>query len=264
MPSLTHPLHIFLQRIMTDALEGHDGKASIGGRNVNNLRFADDMDTIAEEEHELEVLVETLDKICTRNKMEISAEKTNLMTNSANDIQRESKVKRQRLSTVTSFKYLGAVVSDGGSKPKIPSRIAQATAALTKLEPIWRDNNISRGSKVKLMRSLFISIFLYAFKSWTLTVELDKRRQAFEMRCYRKIILNISYKDCVTNEEVRRKIQAAIAEYDLDLCMVKKRKLRLFGHASMSSGLAKTVLQGTVNAKRRRGRQKKRWEANIR
>ena len=255
--------NIFLERIMSDALEEHDGKVSIGGRNITNLRFADDIDALAEEEQELEALVESLDKTCTRYKMEISAEKTKLMTNSATGIQREIRVKGQKLGTVTSFKYLGAVVSDDGSKPEVLSRIAQATAALTKLKPIWRDNNISLGSKVKLMRSLVISIFLYACESWTLTAELEKRTQAFEMRCYRRL-LNISYKDHVTNEEVRRKIQAAIGEHDELLTLVKKRKLRWFGHVSRwSSGLAKTILQGTVKGKRKRGRQKKRWEDNI-
>ena len=130
--------------------------------------------------------------------------------------------------------------------------MAQATAALTKLKHIWRDNNISFGSKMKLMRSLFISIFLYACESWTLTVELEKRTQAFEMRCYCRL-LNISSKDHVTNEEVRRKIQAATGEYDELLTLVKKRKLRWFGHDSMSSSLAKTVLRGTVKGKRTRG-----------
>ena len=81
----------------------------------------------------------------------------------------------------------GAVVSDDGSKLEILSRIAQATAAVKNLKPIWRDNNISLGSKVKLMRSLVISIFLYACESWTLTAELEKRTQAFEMRCYRRL-----------------------------------------------------------------------------
>ena len=208
--------NIFLERIMPDALEEHDGKVSIGGRNITNLRFADDIDALAEEEQELEALVESLDKTCTRYKIEISAEKTKLMTNSANGIQREIKIKGQTLGTVTSFKYLGAVVSDDGSKPEVLSRIAQATAALTKLKPIWRDNNISLESKVKLMRFLVISIFLYACESWTLTAELEKRTQAFEMRCYRK-----------------------------------------------SYGLAKTILQGTVKGKRKRGRQTKRWEDNI-
>ena len=156
-------INIILERIMSDALEEHDERVSIGGRNITNLRFADDIDALAEEELKLEVLVESLDKTCTRYKykMEISAEKTKLMANSANDIQREIKVKGQKFGTVTSFKYLGAVVSDDGSKTEVLSRITQATGALTKLKPIWRDNNISLGSKVKLMRSLVISLFLY-------------------------------------------------------------------------------------------------------
>ena len=87
--------------------------------------------------------------------------------------------------------------------------IAQATAALTKLKPIWRDSNIYLGSKVKLMRSLVISIFLYACESWFLTPESEKRTRAFEMRCYRNL-LNISYKDHVTNEDIRRKIQGSL------------------------------------------------------
>ena len=99
------------------------------------------------------------------------------------------------------------------------------------------------------MRSLVISIFLYACESWTLTAELEKRMQAFEMRCYRRL-LNISYKDHVTNEELRRKIQAAIREYDKLLTLVKKRKLRWFGRVSRSSGLAKTILHGTVKGKK--------------
>ena len=77
------------------------------------------------------------------------------------------------------------------------------------------------------------------------------------MRCYRRL-LNISYKDHVTNEEVRRKIQAAIGDYDELLTLIKKRKLRWFVYVSRSSGLAKTTLQGTVKgirkeADRRRG-----------
>ena len=91
---LSPTLNIFFERIMSDALEEHDGKVSIGGRNITNLRFADDIDALAEEEQELEALVESLDKTCTRYKMKISAQKTKLMTNSANGIQREVKVKR--------------------------------------------------------------------------------------------------------------------------------------------------------------------------
>ena len=84
-----------------------------------------------------------------------------------------------------------------------------------------------------------------------------------EMRCYRKI-LHISYKDHVTNEEVRAKIQQAIGPHEDLLTTVKRRKLQLHGHVSHSSGLAKSILQGKVKGGRRQGRQRKRWEDNIR
>ena len=74
------------------------------------------------------------------------------------------------------------------------------------------------------------------------------------MRCYRRL-LNISYKDHVTNEEVRRKIQAAIGEYDELLTLVKKRKLRWFGHVSRSSGLAKTILPTGHSERKKKKRQ---------
>ena len=95
-PSL---FNIYLERIMPDALEELDGKTSIGGRTIINLRFTDDIASV-EEEQELEALVQNLDKTCTRYKMEI------------NDIQRKIMVKGQTPGTGTTFKYLRAFVSD--------------------------------------------------------------------------------------------------------------------------------------------------------
>ena len=71
-----------------------------------------------------------------------------------------------------------------------------------------------------------------------------------EMRCYRKT-LHISYKDHVTNEEIRAKIQQAIGPYEDLLTTVKRRKLQWNGHVSSSSGLDKTILQGTVKGRRK-------------
>ena len=67
---------------MTDALEGHEGTVSVGGRTLTSLRFADNIDGLAGEE-KLAKLVERLDKASTANGMEISAEKTKLMRTSA-------------------------------------------------------------------------------------------------------------------------------------------------------------------------------------
>ena len=153
--------------------------------------------------------VECLDKASTVFGMEISAEKTKLMTNNTSGINTEIKVNGQELETVTCFKYLGSVITDEGSKPEILSRIAQTTAALTRLKPVWNDRSSSPCSRIRLMDSLVTSILMYACESRTLTAELRRRIQTVEMRCYHKI-LRISYNNHVTNEEVRAKIQQAI------------------------------------------------------
>ena len=247
---------------MYGALDGHEGSVSIGGRLITNFRFADDIVVNAEKEDEAGVVIDRLDTTTTQYKMEVGPDKTKVMTNSPNGFQREIKIKSQRLEEVQNFKYLGAIISNEGSKPEILSRIAQTTAALSRLKIIWRDKNMSLASKVKLMRTVILFTFLYACESWTLTAEIERRIQALEMRCYRRR-LNISYKDHATNEEVRNRIQNATGVHDDLLTMVKKRKFRWYGHMSRFSGMAKTILQGTVKGARRRGRQKKRWEDNI-
>ena len=85
---------------MSDALEEHVGKVSKGGRIITNMPFADGIDAPAEDEQELEAQVHSLDKTYARYKMEIGAEKTKQVTNRDNDIQREIKIKEQKLGTV--------------------------------------------------------------------------------------------------------------------------------------------------------------------
>ena len=184
-----------------------------------NLRFADDIDGLAGEE-ELAKIVGHLDKASTAYGTEISAEKTQLMTNNTSGINTEIKINKQKLETVTSFKYMGSVITDEGSKPEILSRTAQTTAALTRLESVWNDRSISLSSKIQLMRLLVTPIFLCACESWTLTAKLQRRIKAMKMRCYSKI-LHILYKDHITNEEVRVKIQQAIGPHE-DLTIVKR------------------------------------------
>ena len=127
---------------MTDALEDHESSVSIGGITITSLRFADDIDGSAGQEEELAKLVERLDKASTAYGMDISTEKTKLMTNNISGINTEIKVNGQKLETVTSFKYLGSVITDEGSKPEILSRIAQTTAALKRLKPVCNDRSI--------------------------------------------------------------------------------------------------------------------------
>ena len=153
--------------------------------------------------------------------MQISPEKTQLMTNNTNGISTDITIDDMKLKTARSFKYLGAIVSDEGPKPEVLSRIAQTTAAVTKLKVIWNDKNIAISSKIRLMRSLAMSIFLYACEMWTISADIESRIQALEMRCFHKL-LGISYRDHTTNEKVKARIGNAIGPYEDLLTSVKR------------------------------------------
>ena len=132
--------NIFLERIICEALDDHEGSVSIEGRLITNFRFADDIVVTAEEEEEAGVLVDRLDTTTTRYKMEIGPDKTKVTAISPNDFQRQIKIKGQRLESVESFKYLGSITSNEGPKLAILSRIAQTTAALSR----WRSHGGTR------------------------------------------------------------------------------------------------------------------------
>ena len=166
---------------MADALEDHEGTVSIGGRAITHLRWADDIDGLTGQEKDLVKLVNHLEEASTLYCMQISVEKTQLMTNNTNGISSDITPDNKKLETVSSFKYLGAVVSDEGSKLEELSRIAQTTAAVTKLKVIWNDKNIAISSKIRLMRSLAMSIFVYACETWTIAAGIERRIQALEM-----------------------------------------------------------------------------------
>ena len=90
------------------------------------------------------------------------------------------------------------------------------------------------------------------------TVRVILRCEQNLIKPHKVSLLCISYKDYVTNEEVRAKIQQAIGPHEDRLIIVKRHKLKWYGHVSRSLGLAKTILQGTVNGERRQGRQRRR------
>ena len=90
---------------MADALEAHEGTVRIGGRTITNLRCADDIDVLAGEEEELANLVERLDKAYTAYGMEISTEKTKLMTNNTSGINTEIKVNDSHKLQIPGLSY---------------------------------------------------------------------------------------------------------------------------------------------------------------
>ncbi len=260
--------NVFLEFIMTEALESFIGNVKIGGRTISNLRFADDIDLIADSEEELRELTEKLDQAATKYGMEISPDKSKILVTSKHplELSRPICLANEELEQVTSFKYLGSQITNTlNSITEIKCRIGIATSAMSRLNPIWSNRNISVKTKLRFMRAIVISTMTYACESWTIDAESEKRINAFEMKCYRKI-LQIPYTAHRTNESVKDEIVQNSENYETLLSVVKQRKLKWFGHVTRHPkelGLAHTIMHGQVPGKRARGRPRKNWLENI-
>lgn len=128
---------------------------------------------------------------------------------------------------------------------------------MTRLASIWKSNAISFQAKVRLLSTL-----LYGCESWTLTADTECRIQSFENKCYRRM-LNISSREHRTNDYVRQLVTTHAGEQEPQLSTVKRQKLTWYGHVTRHTSLSKTILQGTVEGNRGRGRQRKAWMDNI-
>ena len=151
-----------LERIITGALVDHEGTVSIGGRTITNSRFSDDIDGLDGQEQELVKLVNHFEETSTAYGMQMSAEKTQLMTNNTYGISTDITIDNKKLETVRSFKYLGAIVSDPGY------------CCSDQIQVIWNDKNIAISSNIRLMRSLAMSVYLYACETWTMTADIKR------------------------------------------------------------------------------------------
>ena len=184
-----------------------------------------------------------------------SSEKSKVMVNSGDNTAVQISMNGQQLEEVLAFKYLGATHTKAGrSAAEIKIRLAIATASMAKLNKIWSSKDISFATKLKLYKTIVLSTLLYGCESWTLTADSTERIQAFENKCYRRM-LGISWKDRKTSEFVQSDIKARGRRQENLLGIVKRRKLAWFGHISRHNSLAKTVLRGTLKGGRKRERQ---------
>ena len=117
--------------------------------------------------------------------MNVSTEKSKIMTNSTNNISADISMNGQKLEEVTSFKYLEVTLcKDGACSAEVRSKIASAMAAMTRLNRIWRCNTISFASKFKPLKSLVTSILLYGCEIWTLPADSAKNCPGFQNKVH--------------------------------------------------------------------------------
>ena len=158
--------------------------------------------------------------------------------------------------------------------PPLPKMVVlpqKSRSGLARQHPPWqsstefgeaRTSASQQNSSCTNNKTLVVSILLYGCESWTMTAETIKRVQTFEFKCFRRL-LNIPWQAHMTNELVLTQITSLAGPQEPLLATVKRRKLSWFGHVTRHNSLPKTILQGTVEGGRKRGRQVKSWMDNI-
>lgn len=228
---------------------------------IANLRYADDTTLFASDADHMKELLLKMERVSLTFGLKINRTKTKIMiVDRVNDNSPEV-TQIANCDVVQTYVYLGALISNnGGCVDEVKRRMAITRTAMEKLRKIWRNRNITKTTKVRLVRTLVFPIFLYAAETWTVR-ELEKGKiDALEMWCWRKM-LGISWTDFRTNVSI---IQELGITQRLS-AVVQSRILTYFGHVSRrnNDSIERLVVQGKVEGVRSRGRSPMRWTDQV-
>lgn len=253
--------NIYGEWIIRKATEDWDGGVSVGGRKISNLRYADDTTLLASTEDEMENLLRRVENFSGEAGLKLNRNKCSMLVVDRMGILPPVFTSIPDIARKESIIYLGASITNkGGSESEVKRRIGMAKTALNKLVKVWKDHNISKNTKQRLMKSLVFSIATYGSESWTINAACKRRLEAFEMICYRKM-LRIPWTARRTNASILQELK--IAENDRLVPGIQRSILKYFGHVIRKDGLEKQVLQGKVDGRRRRGRSPNRYMDQI-
>ena len=248
-----HLFNIYTEQVIRESdIEGMGLR--IGGRNITNLRYADDTALIAENVTSMKRILHRVDTAGREAGLKLNAKKTKVLHIAGTNSQKNNEITIDNvpLEKVKDFKYLGSIKADDATCSKdIKCRIGMAKNKMTQLNNIWKDHSIPTKLKLKLLKILVWPVMTYGCESWVQRMDDDNKIQAAEMWFYRRL-LRISWKDKRTNESVLEEL----GEERSLLNLIYRRKLRYLGHAIRNprTDLMKTTFQGRTEAGRKRGR----------
>lgn len=253
--------NIYGEWIIRKATEEWSGGVSIGGRKISNLRYADDTTLLAADEREMFELLERIENVSRECGLKLNRDKCCLLVVDRRGVLPQPFQLITGMEKKDSLIYLGAQITNkGGSEQEIRRRIGMAKDALGKLTKIWKDHDIRKQTKLKLVQTLIFPIATYASESWTINAVCRRKVEAFEMISYRRM-LRIPWTAHRTNVSVLEELN--IEPRDRLLPSIQRRMLKFFGHVLRRDGMEKLTIQGMVDGKRTRGRSPVRYIDQI-
>ena len=167
-------------------LEETQARIKIAGRNINNLRYADDTTLIAESEEELNILLMKVKKESKKVGLKLNIQKTKIM---ASGPITSWEIDGETVETVSDF-ILGdsKITADGDCSHEIKRRLLLGRKVMTNLESIFKSRDITLPTKVCLIKAMVFPVVMYGCESWTIKKAECRRIDAFELWCWRRLL----------------------------------------------------------------------------
>ena len=211
-------------------LEETQAGIKISGRNINNLRYADDTTLMAESEEELKSLL---------TKVKVESEKVGLMVN----IQKTKimasgpitswQIDGEIVETVSDFIFGGSkITADGDCSHEIKRRLLLGRKVMANLDSIFKSRDITLATKVHLVKAMVFPVVMYGCESWNVKKAERCRIDAVELWCWRRL-LRVPWTARRSNQPILKEISPGISLEG----MMLKLKLQYFGHTDAKSRL---------------------------
>uniref|UniRef100_A0A8D2J6E9 Reverse transcriptase domain-containing protein n=1 Tax=Varanus komodoensis TaxID=61221 RepID=A0A8D2J6E9_VARKO len=246
--------NLYAEHIMRKAgLDESPVGIKIAGRNINNLRYADDTTLMVENEEELKSLLMRVKEESAKVGLKLNIKKTKIMASSPLT---SWQIDGEEMEVVTDFIFLGSkITADGYCSREIKRRLLLGRRAMANLDSILKSRDITLPTKVRIVKAMVFPVAMYGCESWTIRKAERQRIEAFELRCWRRL-LRVPWTTRRSNRSVLEEINP---ECSLEGQIVKM-KLKYFGHLMRrKDSLEKSLMLATIDSKRRRGWQRMRW-----
>ena len=230
---------------------------SIGGRNTNNLRYADDTVLIADSEDKLQALVDEVNAASEEKGLKINREKTECMVVSKRNETPDCRITigQEVIRKVEQFQYLGSVVTaDARCTTEIKRRIGIAKSAFRKISHLLTNRHLTMNTRKRAVKTYVWSTLLYGCEAWTVSREMERRLEAMEMWCWRRM-LKVSWTERRSNVNI---LETIGSRREL-LAVMRKRQMAFFGHVIRADGLENLAVTGRIAGSRSRGRPRKKY-----
>ena len=251
-------VYIYTEYILRNAgLEEAQAGIKIAGRNINNLRYADDTTLMAESEEKLKSLLMKVKEESEKVGLKLNIQKTKIM---ASGPITSWETDGERVETGSDFILGGSkIIADCDCSHEIKRHSLLGRKVMTNQDSIFKSRHITLPTKVRLVKAMVFPVVMYGCESWTVKKAEHRRIDAFELWCWRRL-LRVPWTARRSNQSILKEIRPGCS---LERLMLKL-KLQYFGYLMRrADSLEKTLMLGRIGGRRRRGCQRMRWLDGI-